>query len=186
MKTLFLSALILLCSYANAQSWNGIPISGSIEQAKINLRNKGYVFMKSESNVYLFNGKTNGIESEVLVLLTPITKQVSKFVIFLDKKNNWDDLKDQYLYYKDILNTKYGIGDSYEYFKNPYYEGDGYEMSAVRLEKCKYVTYWVNKVQNMSISCEISEYNQVKFTYENDTNMEIMKSEAQRKTSNVF
>jgi len=189
MKNIILKTVILLLSFnVNAQSWNGIPISGSFTAIKANLSGKGFSLINKENNNAFFKGKINGIEYEVLTFCTPLTNEVAKLVVYLPKKNSWSDIKLEYEYVKDMLTEKYGIGESYAFFESPYYEGDGYEMSALQSEKCHYSSYWlkIETETNLSVSAEISMYKQVKVSYENKKNMKKAKDESDNINKKVF
>lgn len=50
------------------------------------------------------------------------------------------------------FSIKYGSPTShYEFFKDPYYDGDGYELQALELDKCTYFTIWKLDYGNISI-----------------------------------
>ena len=43
----------------------------------------------------------------------------------------------------ELFTKKYGEPkDHFEFFSSPYYEGDGYELQALRKEKCNYISFW--------------------------------------------
>lgn len=51
-------------------------------------------------------------------------------------------------FYNEIvqdITLVYGAGDSFKNFQKPYEEGDGYELTAIKLGKAKYKTYWTRK-----------------------------------------
>ena len=124
------------------------------------------------------NGRVANYPIELLIVVTPKTKQVCKVVIYFAKETNWYSLKQTYEKFKDVLIEKYGQFDSdYQYFRKPYYEGDGYEMSAVALDNVVYATYWLNK-ENMNMVVEIEKYKQVSITYENVELMRVKKNES--------
>lgn len=189
MKKLIVKIAILLVSLNSySQSWNGIPISGSLNTIKTNLSAKGFTLVTNENNNAFFRGVVNGVDYEVLVFSTPITYQVAKLVVYLPKKTNWADIKYEYDYIKDMLTEKYGSSNSYRFFESPYYEGDGYEMSAIESEKCHYSSYWlkIDQEPNLAVATEISRYKQVKVTYENKANMKKSKEETDSQNKKVF
>jgi hypothetical protein len=67
--------------------------------------------------------------------------------------------------YKDLKETlikKYGLPTStYQYFKRPYYDGDGYEEQAIRLGKGIFASFW-----DSSLSVSITEKLAVNLSYE--------------------
>ena len=51
---------------------------------------------------------------------------------------------------------KYGEPtEHFEFFSKPYYKGDGYEMQALRLDKCNYASY--SEKENGTICVEMSK-----------------------------
>lgn len=186
MKKLIVILLLSFGLESYSQSWNGVPISGSVAQLKINFANKGFVFEKKEMNCYIFNGKVGYDEYEVYAFVTPKSGIVTKFIIYRSKETNWTSLYEDYDKVKTILTNKYGQPQSFEYFKDPYYLGDGYEMSAVLIESCNYVSIWIEADANTNISVEISKYQQVKMVYENRNNIDKYKMEVDEINRNIY
>jgi hypothetical protein len=123
------------------------------------------------------NGKVGNTEIELFLLTTPKSKKLYKATVYLPTKETWYAIKQNYLDYLEVLTTKYGTPhQSYDFFSKPYFEGDGYEMSALKLEKCTYSAFWLN-IDNTSIVIQISKYNQVMISYQNDANQKIAASE---------
>ena len=95
-------------------------------------------------------------------------------------------MKNDYDKYYDIFKEKYGAPDSeYSFFSSPYKQGDGYEMTAVTLEKATFSAYWLSK-NNASMVVSISKWNQVQLVYENDTNTDIREKEMTTIEKNIF
>lgn len=152
-----------------AQEFNGVKIEGSMTNFVTQLKNKGYRLVEKGTDYSVLEGKVGVRMLEVVVFMTPKTNQVYKVTTFLPKKTSWYDLETEYFDYLKILKQKYGDPtESFEFFKDPYYEGDGYEMSAVALEKVFYCAYWMNnKVPNTNLGIAISKHKQIKISYEN-------------------
>lgn len=186
MKNLIITLLILISMGGYSQSWNGIPISGSVSQLKANMSAKGFVFEKKENNCYIFNGRVNIDKYEAYVFVTPITGIVTKMVLYREQKLSWSSLLEDYEYTKSILTDKYGLPKSFEYFKNPYYLGDGYEYSAVTTEMCNYASFWLEADKNTNISMEISKYHQIKILYENINNLDKYNDETKKQNNAIF
>lgn len=88
-----------------------------------------------------------GLQKVQLTMLTPDHKVIS---IYRDLK-------------KTLIN-KYGTpSNTYEYFKKPYYEGDGYEEQALRLGKARFSAFW-----NKDMYIEITEKLNIRITYESE------------------
>lgn len=74
--------------------------------------------------------------------------------------------------YDDVvreLTSKYGAPKHvFKNFTKPYEEGDGYELSAVKLGKATYSTYWMLGDKDSILICtEITESASVRVTYQN-------------------
>jgi len=186
MKNIIAIILILLLQQGYSQTWNGLPIYGSYANLKVKLQEKGYKFIKKDGHVAEFTGTLNGTKIELFVVLTPKTSQVTKFNIYFPEKYTWYGIKTEYQYWKDLLNTKYSDPDSYENFINPYYDGDGYEMSAITLEKCNYATFWMDQPNKLNVSVEISKYHQIKLCYENQANVDLFKREQNQLNQSIL
>jgi hypothetical protein len=186
MKSLITLVLTFISFSISAQQFDGVPISGTLPNIIAKFKAKGYVFESTDKTVTTMNGKVANYPIELLIVVTPKTKQVCKVVIYFAKETNWYSLKNVYLKFKDVLIEKYGeYSSNYEFFRKPYFEGDGYEMSAVGLDNVVYSTYWLNK-DLMNIVVEIEKYKQVSITYENVEMMRIKKNESMEIENNSF
>ena len=126
-----------------------------------------------------FAGKSN---CTVVVAATKATKAVWKVLVIFPEKSSWYSLKSEYLTFKESYTSKYGKPSSYEYFRDPYDEGDGYEMQAVRLEKCTYRSFF--KLSMGDVCLEISDDECVQVHYQDKINSAILDKEEQQSVSN--
>lgn len=174
MKKIAVITLALLVSIKGiSQEFMGVKVDGSKATVTSQLISKGMVkSTTSTPSALIFKGYVSNTEIELFVFFTPKTNLAWKFVVYLPKRTSWYDLKSDYEKYLELFTNKYGTPtSSYNTFLSPYYEGDGYETSAVGLDKCLYSAFWEK------YSVEISKYKQVKLTYENSENAEINKKE---------
>lgn len=179
-----IAILSILSSYS--QTFDGVPISGKLIDCVNKFKAKGYILTTNNETGVIMKGKIAAQEIELYLYKTPKTLLVTKAVIFLPKKTTWTQLKNNYTDYLQLLVGKYGDYDkSASTFLDPYTEGDGYEMSAVSLEKCLYIAFWENR-NNTNIMIEISKYSQVKIVYENVANMALKDKEKEELERNVF
>lgn len=79
-------------------------------------------------------------------------------------------LLDRWQKFKQLLSQKYG-NPSYDFyfFKSPYYNGDGYELQAIRLNKGTAKTYWNRPIgdgDNAIVSCEVTPMMSLRVTYQ--------------------
>lgn len=178
MKKLLSILLVFISLNSFSQQFDGVPILGSLPNVIAKFKEKGYIFKSTDKTVTTMNGRVANYPVELLIVVTPKTKQVCKVVIYFAKETNWYSLKQVYFKFKDVIIEKYGTFDNeYEYFRKPYYEGDGYEMSAVGLDNVAYSTYWLDK-EKMNIVVEITKWKQVSITYENVELMSVKKNES--------
>jgi hypothetical protein len=188
MKKIIASVLFLfMLSVASAQTFDGVFIGGNITTVVDNFKNKGYKVVKVINNSVRLEGFMGQTSNYVDLWVTSSikTRQVWKVSAYITNgPDDFSGLKASYLKYKEGITNKYGTPtSSYEYFKSPYYEGDGYEETAVTVEKAVFSTFWLTD-KNVNISVEISKYKQIKLTYENNTNSEIADKEMKSAESN--
>ena len=180
------AAGMLLALFARGQSFDGIPIRGDLNTAVARFKAKGYKVVKPFTDGMIMQGKTAERNMELYILVTPITKQVAKIVFYLPKKTDWDGLKTEFLELKRILTVKYGDPTSdYDLFKDDYKEGDGNEFLAVVLGKCGYLSIWSTE-NNLDVGIDISEYAQVRLTYENQQLVRLLSKERQTLEQRAF
>lgn len=186
MKNLLLAILLLSSVYVGAQSFDGVSVSGDLPTAVTKYKAKGYTLTKYIENGAILKGKVAGNLIELYIFNTPKSKKICKVVAYLEKDISWRSLKYNYTKFYDIFVEKYGQPDSkYDFFSSPYEEGDGYELQAVSLEKATFAAYWIKR-DNLTTCVEISKFNQVKLTYENNLMMDIRDKEQSEIESNSF
>ena len=183
MKRFFLlfTLLLPLVSYAQSQeqfdgghlTFKGISISGSLDNFVDNLVKQGYELKESDSEGALFKG---GFASEqdckIYVGTTPKTHTVYSVGVFFNEKTSWSSLKSQYFEYKSMLSAKYGEpAKRIERFYSPYYEGDNFEMQALRMDKCTYGSLFI--VSNGTIMLSISNDGSLLIYYEDKTGSDL-------------
>lgn len=184
-KVILLLAFVALGAASYGQDFLGIKPSGSKDYTVNQFKAKGFYVATSAGNVVGLKGKLNGQMIELNIVYTPITKTVCKFSIYMPEQTSFYYLKEEYEKYVDVFQTKYGIPTSkYEYFVSPYYDGDGYELQAVAMEKAIFSTYWFGNTMNLSVN--ISEWKQVNIVYENVANMTLKETETNRLNINAF
>jgi hypothetical protein len=139
-----IGATVLVQSTAVAQTpitFAGIPHGATIAVARPKLQAQGFVFKKRDTQGdYWFEGQLKGQTTDVLVLTTG-AGTVAKIILNL----RTPDESARRVYYElvETLTQKYGEpSDKIARFLDPYYEGDGYEEQAIRLEKGQFMAVW--------------------------------------------
>lgn len=178
MKKLLLVLLVsVACVSVDAQTFDGVKIDGTLPSIVQKYRAKGYTLVKNIENGVIMYGKIAGKKVELYITTTPKSKIVCRATVYLPVDNDWYSLKSDYRTFVNLFIEKHGEpDDTFEFFKRPYYEGDGYEMSALATENVVWASYWMNR-NNLTTAVTISKFKQIEFTYENDRNMEIKKKE---------
>lgn len=177
MKKLIVILFVLFSSIGNAQTFDGVLIGGDLPTKVAQFKGKGYTLVKYINNGVIMKGNVAGHAVELFLFTSPKTKIVFKATVYLSKQESWYSLKREYETFVERMEEKHGEPDNhFEFFRDPYYEGDGYELSAVGLEKAVFASYWINR-NNLTLGVTISKYKQVEITYENIKNMEIAQRE---------
>lgn len=187
MRKYILLLLITLSSiFSYSQEFNGVLIDGDLATFISKMKAKNYSLRKYIENGAIMDGKVGYNDVEVFIFTTPKSKKVFRLSIYFPKKTTWSSLKGNYLDLLSTLTSKYGEPTNKgEIFKDPYYEGDGYEMSAVATEKVVYLAYW-EYVSNLFLSIEISKYNQVNIVYDNANNVALRDKEIKSINTNIL
>ena len=176
-KILVLLLACMLSAIVSAQehlTFKGIPIDGKLTAFISKLKAQGFQELGVVDNFALLKGDFGGEKCEIAIYASKNTNIVYQAVVILEESNSWASLKSTYREYKSLLKSKYGSGESYEDFSSPYYEGDGYEMTAIRCNKCTYFTKF--NTYNGKISLHIGNISSgaaVVLYYEDKINNEI-------------
>lgn len=167
-------------SVTEHMKFKGIEITGTLYEFKNELIKQGFEFICDINSGAVFKGEFAGcINCEIIVLTSTMTNILWKVVVEFPKHMSWHTLKDDYEHYKTMFSNKYGKPASYEYFMDPYEEGDGNELTALFAEKCTYVSYY--KMSEGIIAIEITRNDNVSITYEDGINANIATSEKSNK-----
>lgn len=70
---------------------------------------------------------------------------------------------------------EYPIDKDYEFFVSPYDDGDGYEMKAVAIDKCRYISFFLARGGHIVV--QIDKTVRVKVIYEDRENIKIAQEE---------
>jgi len=172
-KTIILLALVITSISLYSQEFMGIKIDGNKDVLVAKYKAKGFkISVPPSENAVTMEGIVDGNKVEILIVSTPITHKVWQMQVYLEKDYTWSNIEKRYEKYLAILTEKYGNPtDSFNFFIQPYYEGDGYEMSAIKNNKVVYSTFWDY------VNLSISEWQQVCIKYENHVNADLYQEE---------
>lgn len=188
MKKIFLILTFYSIFYnVCGQEFLGIKVDGKKDAVIQAFKSKGFK-IKPDSDitkdVVTLEGMAGSNYIDIAIVCTPKSKTVWKFSVRLPEKTSWSSLKSEYEQYLDILINKYGEPQKkYNFFSSPYKEGDGYEMTALSVEKCFFSAYWTD---NTGVSIKISKFKQVNISYENATNSLLDDKERSDVNKNIF
>lgn len=174
--------LAFMCSAQKASDhmmFMGLPLAGSAEYFIPRLEEKGFVKTDEFESTYSFYGKFANEIVRLTLLASPKTRTICKVIVYFPKKDSWSDLKKDYFTKKALYRSKYLLNDDFEFFSNPYDEGDGYELQAVSRDKCKYCSFF--KDLYGGIVLEVCPDKCIKISYEDTENMKVAQQELESK-----
>ena len=175
---LFLGSCILLNGQEHLKVKN-IPIEGSATSFIAKLKATGLKHYTGSGTDEVLKGQFAGMpDCYFIIAASDKTQTVFRVGIMTDNSVSWSSLKSKYNGIKDSYSSKYPDYKSYEYFTEPYYEGDGYELQALRLEKCTYATYFFTDEGSITVEMKGSSgEGYVVITYEDNIGFEKAKAE---------
>ncbi|MFN9999444.1 MAG: hypothetical protein ACK52X_07475, partial [bacterium] len=96
LKFIFSILVLVISTKAQSQIFNGIPISGRVENTIARLKSKGYKLIKKLDNVgYEMTGFLASQKIEMYVYYTPLTKQTAKIIIYFPEENSYEGLLEE-------------------------------------------------------------------------------------------
>ena len=172
MKRFLLAYLLTIfaavCTAQNHLDFMGVPMTGRILDFTEKLKEKGFSITSAETNVVFMKGIFTEKTVDVGICSSPLTNEVCRIMIFFEAKDSWSTLKTEYNDLKRMYDLKYTLDKEFHFFKDPYNEGDGYEMQAVRSDKCRYSSFY--NAASGNIHLEISKLGSVVVVYEDSSN----------------
>lgn len=153
----------------------GIEVNKSVRAFQDSLCKRGFKTIKKDKNTYRLYGKLVNEIVTLKIIATPKTHNVCKVIVLFPKKTTWEKLRIDYFNKKEMYFKKYSLDSEYEFFSDPYEDGDGYELRAVSNDKCRYATFF--NAEGGHICVEIGEGSQIKITYEDTENINLAQKE---------
>ena len=188
LAALFISLIALSVSAQNHLKIKGIPIDGNINTFVNKLKNAGLkqntLFSESLGRTIL-EGDFAELHNCKWAFLSTKNGTVCKVIIMSDYITGWFSCKEKYNEMKALLNTKYELIGSYEYFKNPYYDGDGYELSALSQKKGDWQCFFKCEegVINLVLDAVDTREGYINISYEDNINMAKYTEEREKRIS---
>ena len=185
-KILLTICTLLIVALAQAQehmTFKDISMDCNLTTFVSKLEAKGYITKLTEATGAVMSGSFAGKDGcTIYILCTETTKSVWKVAVKFPEQSSWSSLKSEYKSFKESYMQKYGIPESFEFFSKPYEEGDGYELQALRLDKCIYASYF--KTSLGYIVLEMHKDECLRVTYEDEINSKMRESEKEQAVSN--
>ena len=190
MKKILITLCIIMLSFAmRAQehmTFMGIPIDGKISTFTQKLEDKGFTYVKAEDGVTFLTGTFAGNRNCIILVGSSIKSlTVWKVVVAFPSKSSWESLKNEYQTMKSLYSRKYGEPNIYEFFISPYYEGDGYEMTAISIGKAHYESFFKTNDGYIHLAIKDGKYRSgyVTVEYEDGINVKIKSQEEESSIS---
>ena len=189
MRTKLLCLMLLLASLSmfaeEHLKFKGVELNGSLQEFVSQMKAQGFTFKEEFANGAIMEGTFMGYSNcELFIGVTPNSKIVRSVSVYLPaEKNSWYSLKSDYTKSVEAFTNKYGKPtNQYSFFSKPYYEGDGYEMTGVKNEKCNFLSLW--EVEKGTMGVEITKYCQVRIGYEDEANTILLRKEKEQNAYN--
>lgn len=155
------------------------PINGDVNDFIDLLSSSGYTLELPYNYTYNYGSLRGSFAGDndctIAVIGSPKSHIVCSVMVFFQPHQIWYSIKDKYEKIKSQLTKKYGKPDSHEYFSDPYYEGDGYELQALSNEHCTWMSLF--KTPNGTVSVSMSSESKVLIVYQDKINQEIREAE---------
>lgn len=162
--------------------FKNVPMDGTVINFTKELIKEGFIVQKEKKNLNVLIGNFISRPCEVRLVGTHKTATIWKVVVYLPKVKEWSPLKIDYVNLKQAFVDKYGAGKSYEFFSQPYVDGDGGELQALASERCHYITYW--EKPEGTIALQITTEGRITITYEDALNRTLYDKENSQVISN--
>ena len=191
MKTKLLCLILVIASVTMSaeghMTFKGVELNGSLQEFVSKMETQGFTLKKylDTANGAIMKGSFMGYSNcEIYIYTTPNSKIVRLVKVYLpEQENNWYSLKSDYTNSVEAFTNKYGKPkDQVNFFSKPFDEGDGYEMTGVKSEKCNFISFW--ELDKGIIIVEITKWCQVSIGYADRINTDLMKQEKEQNTYN--
>jgi hypothetical protein len=154
------------------------------------MEKEGFIISEIQEDVAVLEGEFTNRNCIIFVTSSPKSKIVWKVnVLLLPKENTWYKLESDYYNYVKQYTKKYGKPTkSFEFFSEPYYAGDGYELQALDKDKCTYASFW--QLKNGTICVSIGGFtpsiggHRIFLIYEDELNSNIAELEEEGEIQN--
>ena len=160
-------------------SFKDIPINGSIKQFVKELKKQDFKLDDITDVDAVLTGRFTG---ELVQLLVQGNKEtVASVSVIFPERDSWKDAKAKYSYVKANLIEKYGQPKLVtEKFDEPYIEGSGDEIKALKEGKCTYQSNFSTDTGNGIIRIKIHSDMSVMLVYVDTINYLLLRDKAKK------
>jgi hypothetical protein len=176
--------LTLIVSAQEHLTFKGLPVDGTLTEFVSKLQDIGFKVNSSSSKFAQIKGEFSGQICEIYIQASLISNTTYQVTVVLKESDNWFDIRTTYDEYKKLLTSKYGTGTSIEKFVGSYYEGDGYEMTAVRQNKCQFLTIYELPNGKVALGVASLKEGSVVLMYSDKINYELAEREESKQRIN--
>lgn len=153
----FFNAMCLtLVSQSPTKLTGALGLTFGINKAKVKeiIVGKGGILKETKINSISFSNVKMGTQNSDILLCKVVNDKLFEIVAIFAPSV---EARAQELYdeIKNIIESKYGKGESFRSFKGIYTDGDGYEMQAIKTGNATIATYWTNFENKNGIVLEI-------------------------------
>lgn len=153
-------------------AFKGIPVMGTVNDFCNKLSTKGFSIVKiyEDGTAAAMSGDFAERHSTLYIIGTNQSHFVQGIIVYFDEVyNKWQTIKNDYNRIVEQYITKYGtpynVDESFDY---PYEEGDGHEMTAIKLNKCNYRTTF--KLPKGNIVIRLTDEATIQIIYRDNEN----------------
>ena len=174
---LFVAMLMSTTFFAQDHfGFKGVAIDGNIEEFVSLMAKEGFKIDKKANNIVTMTGEFTKKNVTLQILSTPQSNTVWKVSVIFEEGVTWSSLKSAYNEYQELYTKKYGKPQSHvENFADPFREGDGNELQALRDRKCNYSTIY--HLSTGTINIELDKSEALKISYEDSFNAQLKDTE---------
>jgi hypothetical protein len=142
----------------------GLTFGMSTEKAKAFMLRKNVKLdtKYSKKDKLFYNNVKVGSKTADFITLLFVDNKLFDVTIYYDVTNG--RIQETYDLLKETIDNKYAYVAPYRNFDKPYFDGDGYEMQAIKLGKGSISTYW--GLKNGTISLVIEQSLEISIGYQ--------------------
>lgn len=159
-------APLLLASAAQGQDIKFADLRWGTRDAEVKstLAAAGFTYIKTdEDGDLVFTGRALDHTARLYAFMTP-DRSLVKVQVSVATDN--DEVRSTYARMRNSLIEKYGTPtNDFHFFSQPYYEGDGYEETAISVGKGTFAVFWI-RPGNGNLTLEISKALALNVEYE--------------------